>query len=271
MSRVTSRRPLVSVIIPTYNSQQTISECIESLMEQEYDNIEVIVVDGGSSDRTLDICRRYNTSIIKSELGMAASRVRGAKEAKGDFLFHVDSDMELSPHLIDECVDLTKDFEALIIPEINVGDSYWAECTDIGKAISRRKKTGHLRFLKSDLYESVGGHNPHLLYKEDLELHELVFRTGATIGHTHNVIFHNIGDPSLFDILSQKISYFKSLSAYQDNSRVAQIRSKNDETSPLILIQELARRPAYAPGYILITLLSALLSQVFGKYYSLFG
>ena len=52
-------KPLVSVIIPTYNSEKTLPLCLESIKRQTYKNIEVIIVDNFSVDRTVDIAKRY--------------------------------------------------------------------------------------------------------------------------------------------------------------------------------------------------------------------
>jgi arabinofuranan 3-O-arabinosyltransferase len=255
---------LVSVIVPTYNSQGNIAMCLDSIRTQTYEAIEIIVVDGGSSDRTVSISESYGASVIKTDLGMAASRLRGARESDGEYIFHVDSDMELSEGVIKECVDNMKRHDALIVPEVNVGDTYWARCTDIGKKISRENKTGNARFLSRDLYFKIGGHNPELLLREDRELHELLRTEGSSIGHTKECITHHLGKMRLIDIISKKYTYLRSLEDFNSKSRVdyETIEETRQIESSGVILKELTSRPSLIPGYIFIIMVISILTSV---------
>jgi len=95
----------VSVIIPSYNSQTHITECIRSVLLQTYQNIEIIVVDDGSTDMTSDVLAGFDEkiSIIKQKnQGAAAARNRGAAEAKGSWLAFLDSDDVWAPEKIEK-------------------------------------------------------------------------------------------------------------------------------------------------------------------------
>lgn len=253
----------VSIIIPTYDNQDTISICLESIEQQTYDNLETIVVDGGSSDLTKDLCRRYGVTLLETELGRSAARVEGARRASGEFLFHVDSDMELPPSAVEECVQQTKTVDASVIPETNVGDSYWARCTDIGKTISRKLETGNLRFLPRELYFGVGGHNPELVGKEDEELHNLVLSTGASIDCTEQPIRHHIGDVGFLEILSQRLAYIRSLSAYEEHARIDAPLAEPESPKSIarVLLEEAKERPQMMVGYLILQASTALLAR----------
>ena len=90
--------PLVSIIVPMYNAEGTISDCIESLINQLYLNIEIILVDDGSRDNTISKVRKYvekhkNVKIIQKENGgVSSARNAGLCYANGDFICFVDSD-----------------------------------------------------------------------------------------------------------------------------------------------------------------------------------
>lgn len=87
--------PLVSVIIPTYNSAKYIKETLDSVFNQTYKNIEVIVVDDGSVDNTREILEKYNSKIkyiYQGNKGPSAARNRGIKEARGSYIAFLDSD-----------------------------------------------------------------------------------------------------------------------------------------------------------------------------------
>ncbi|WP_170096224.1 glycosyltransferase family 2 protein [Haloarcula argentinensis] len=255
---------LVSVIIPTYNSQQTISTCLKSIQKQTYGSIEIIVVDGGSTDSTVEICNRYGVTVLETNLGMAAARKRGAKHASGTWLFHVDSDMELSDRVIEECVRQARDYDALIIPEINVGTTYWAQCTDIGKRVSRHNQIGNVRFFPRELYMSVGGHNSDLLNREDRELHEIVKQEGASIGHTTETIIHHLNGMGLRDILSKRMRYVQSLKEFEERSRVSEAQFDREKSVDVldVLFIELFNRPKKIPGFLLITAINFIILRM---------
>jgi glycosyltransferase involved in cell wall biosynthesis len=88
----------ISVIIPCYNVEQYICKCIESIIQQSYRNIELILVDDGSSDKTGRICDRYAlkdkriTVIHKENGGQASARNEGLRIATGEYIFFADSD-----------------------------------------------------------------------------------------------------------------------------------------------------------------------------------
>jgi len=88
-------KPLVSVIIPAYNRAHTVAETVDSVRQQTYPNIEVIVIDDGSMDNTQEVLRKYGTRIrnIRQEnAGQIAARNRGIQEAQGEIITFLDSD-----------------------------------------------------------------------------------------------------------------------------------------------------------------------------------
>ncbi|HSR28930.1 MAG TPA: glycosyltransferase family A protein [Anaerolineae bacterium] len=86
--------PLVSVIIPTYNSERFLAEAIESVLSQTYPNYEVIVVDDGSTDTTAEIARGYPSIrfVQQEHAGIGAGRNRGVKVSAGEYLAFLDAD-----------------------------------------------------------------------------------------------------------------------------------------------------------------------------------
>lgn len=90
--------PLLSVIVPVYNCEAYIEKCILSILQQSYPNIEIILIDDGSSDESLNVCkelrnRHSNIHIIhKDNAGQAAARNDGIKASKGQLIAFVDGD-----------------------------------------------------------------------------------------------------------------------------------------------------------------------------------
>lgn len=87
-----------SVIVPIFNSERYLGKCIKSILNQTYENFELILVNDGSKDSSLDICNKYLLKdsrvrvIDKKNEGSIASRNRGVSEAKSDYITFVDSD-----------------------------------------------------------------------------------------------------------------------------------------------------------------------------------
>lgn len=96
--------PLVSVIVPVYNAAPSLARCIESVRRQTYRHLEIILVNDGSHDTSLSICRMYAqvdgriTVIDKPNSGVSATRNVAIERAKGEYLQFVDSDDYLAPN-----------------------------------------------------------------------------------------------------------------------------------------------------------------------------
>lgn len=98
-------RKLISVIIPTHNEEKVIGDCLESLKKQNYKPLELIVVDDGSQDKTVDIVKKYRITILRqNHRGPGPARNLGSKHAKGEILVFVDADMIFDRNFISDLV-----------------------------------------------------------------------------------------------------------------------------------------------------------------------
>lgn len=94
--------PLISIIIPSYNSQQYIEETVKSCLQQSYQNLEIIIVDDGSTDKTVEIIQRFPVRLItQKNAGACAARNRGYQVSKGDYIQFLDADDILSSEKIE--------------------------------------------------------------------------------------------------------------------------------------------------------------------------
>lgn len=113
-----TKNPLVSVNIRTFNSEKTIQETLESVANQTYPCIEIVISDGYSKDNTVDIAKKFGAVITYAkELGDARYKVFSA--SKGDYVLSLDSDQIMDKDLIEKCVKkcLKTNCLALIISE----------------------------------------------------------------------------------------------------------------------------------------------------------
>lgn len=103
-------KPLVSIIVPVYNNENYLDKCLTSLIQQTYNNIEIILVNDGSKDRSEDICLRYASLddrvhyFYQANSGVSEARNKGLYNARGDYLLFVDSDDWLTDNAVDEFI-----------------------------------------------------------------------------------------------------------------------------------------------------------------------
>jgi glycosyltransferase involved in cell wall biosynthesis len=189
--------PLVSVIIPTLNSESTLRGTLGSVANQTYSRIEVILVDGGSRDHTLEIGTSGGARVVPGRLGRSSARLEGARLARGEFLLFLDSDQKLDLQLIFECVQLCKleGVAAVIIPERSVGSGLWAKYHSLEKQlVASSPDLEYPRFFERRAYFLAGGHpNEFENYMEDRSLFLSLQRHGWKPGRARQSITNELG------------------------------------------------------------------------------
>lgn len=108
---------LVSIIIPTKNSEKTIESCLNSVFKQDYSNIEVIVVDSFSIDKTKEIATKYGVKIILSDMKLLGARYEGLNFAKGNFILLLDSDQILEKTTVTRAIGMVNKYDMLCLEE----------------------------------------------------------------------------------------------------------------------------------------------------------
>lgn len=196
-----------------------IGACIESVKQQTYKNIEVIIVDNNSSDKTKEIAKYYGVTVYDKGPERSAQRNFGAKKAKGEYLLFLDADMILTLQVVEQCIKiLEKDgFQALVIPEKSIGTGFWTKC----KALERSFYEGvdwieAARFFDKKAFRDLGGYDEKLTGPEDFDLPQrLKLRFGIdSIGRVSSYIHHNEGILSLKKTLRKKFYYGKKMALY---------------------------------------------------------
>lgn len=101
----------VSVIVPIHNAEKTLSRCVESILAQSYKNLEIILVNDGSADGSLEICQSFlnmdNRVVVidKNKGGVSSARNSGLRAVSGDFIQFVDADDILKPNMMEKLVE----------------------------------------------------------------------------------------------------------------------------------------------------------------------
>jgi len=210
-------KPLVSVIVPTKNSAGFLAACLQSVRNQTYPNIELIVVDNYSKDTTIHIANQYTSRIYIRGPERSAQRNFGVERASGKYVGVIDSDMELTPCVIEVCVQAMETDPrpaGAIIPEESFGEGFWAKC----KQLERSFYNGvpgieAARFMTRDTYRRLGGYDETLVSGEDWDLERRLEQTGR-VAHITEVIRHNEGHLRLIRTLKKKYYYARHAAAY---------------------------------------------------------
>lgn len=123
--------PCISVVIPAYNREKTIEYCLDSVVNQTYPPVEVIVVDDCSSDNTINVVNNYPDKRVRcvkleNNSGAQAARNRGIKEAKGNWIAFQDSDDSWASDKLEKQVDALKglNFDPWVVVHTN---AYWLD------------------------------------------------------------------------------------------------------------------------------------------------
>ena len=119
--------PLISIIVPVYNVEKYLSKCIDSIINQTYKNIEIILIDDGSTDSSGAICDKY--ALVDSRIhvlhiensGVSNARNVGLNHATGDYIGFVDSDDYIEPNMYELLL------EELIADDVDVVQCNHAE------------------------------------------------------------------------------------------------------------------------------------------------
>mgnify|MGYP003865432525 CR=1 FL=1 len=198
--------PIVSIIIPTYNSSEYILIAIRSIQDQIYDNIEIIVVDDGSTDDTKAKLNQYIENddiryIYQDNKGASAARNKGITLAKGEYIGFLDADDKFDESMVSCCVSelVSNDYDLVSVDnykiflsgnvEIGREDQEYAwiekEANELFLAFLKTGGIGgvHKAIFKKCVFNKVGYLDESLVVYEDLDLWIRIAMKGLKWGH----------------------------------------------------------------------------------------
>ncbi len=172
----------VSIIIPAYNEEKVIGQCLESLENQSYKDIEVIVVDDGSTDKTIEKVKGLQL-LKQTHKGPGVARNLGVKQASGEIVVFVDADMTFDSHFIEKLTQPIREGKTIgtFSKEEYVlnKDNVWSKCWNINKGLPWDRMHGKnypdkqpvFRAILKREFDKVGGFSP-IGYVDDYTLSE---------------------------------------------------------------------------------------------------
>lgn len=276
---------LVSVVIPTYNCEELIVDCLESVKKQTYKNIEIIIVDGFSTDATAEIGKKYGRVYSygrdpkqKNIFAVPFQRNFGMNKGKGQYLYYIDSDMRLTAKAVEACVALIKKekADAVIVPEEARGIGFWAKCRTLEKACynaSPKSSTDSARFVKKDVWNKLGGLDASLGGGDDWDFQHRLDTNGYKTVKSPVHIIHYDGDLKMAKILRKEFVYGKNTLSYfkkYNQDKLYLFKQYSFLRGDFLLnIGKLVRDPVHAVGMFVMKTIEYLAVSV-GMVYALF-
>lgn len=240
---------LVSIVIPTFNSGGIIGECLESIRAQTYRPIEIIIVDSHSQDTTREVAKGFGATVLifgpkqsaPFEKVFAAPQQRnfGAVQAKGEYIYYLDSDMRLTPTVVQEALHCIQKegADAVIIPEFSYGTGFWAQCRILEKACYYHDPlVDAARFVKKEVWQKLGGLDATLGGGDDWDFQYRLNQAGFKTLRTKADVRHYEVNVSLGKQIKKKFVYGQTVDKYFIKHR----------QHPIFLIKQYSLfRPAY--------------------------
>lgn len=220
------------------------------MLDQTYKNIELIVVDAFSKDNTLSVAKRFADRVISLAAERSPARNLGAKKASGAFLFFIDSDMELTPCVIEECVTICtrRNAHAVIVPEESVGECFLAKCKETEKMMHLRQVYCEApRFFRRESFDFIGGYDESLVIGEDFELTQRLHKVRFRTERCEAVIKHHEERLSARKLAVKLYYYGKTLPIYARKEPALALKT----SSPAPFFRNLfllKKRPTYFVG-----------------------
>jgi len=163
-------KPYVTVIVPVYNEESCVKDCIVSLLEQDFRPLEILAVDDGSIDNSVKICEQLEISVLRQDhKGPGAARNLGARNAKGNILVLVDADMTFASDYIERLIEPIVTGQTIATCHWNERvanwDNPWARCQTWFISLPDKKRHSLVvpeyervyRAVRKDFFLDTGG------------------------------------------------------------------------------------------------------------------
>jgi glycosyltransferase involved in cell wall biosynthesis len=213
------KKPLVSVVVITLNEEANIKDCLKSIISSSYKNIELLLVDGGSTDSTVNIASKIKkVRVIKSpKKGMAFQRNYGLRMAKGKYLVSFDADMRMHTKLLENCISICENDEkigALYVPEYIMGETFFNKVRRFEREFYNATVVDSVRFFRKDIMEKIGYFDENIKGTgEDWDLDKRIKKVSKTALAKYP-LYHNETQMTLSRYLGRKRKYTTIMNDY---------------------------------------------------------
>jgi succinoglycan biosynthesis protein ExoO len=220
-------KPEISIIIPTYNSEDYIAQALESVFAQTYDNFEIILVDDASTDSTLEIARNFGDrrlKIIANKQNGGVSRMRncGIKQAKGNWIALLDSDDWYAPERLEKLLEVALKHNADLVADdlFLIRDREQYPWSTLLQENQTRKNAIELvdgvRFVMTERPTPINaprnwsfGYTKPLIKREFLLQHHLEYDESINLGEDFVLYFKCLQNKARFLLIPRPYYYYR--------------------------------------------------------------
>jgi glycosyltransferase involved in cell wall biosynthesis len=255
-------KPLVSILVPAYNAEEWIADSLKSAVAQTWPNTEVIVVDDGSKDRTLEVARRFASDRVKvisqKNAGAAAARNAAFAASSGDYIQWLDADDLLAPDKVEQQMRIAEQYpgkrtllssgwgrflyrrsRANFVPTL-----LWADLSQAEWLIRKMENNLHMQtatwLVTRELTEAAGPWNTKLLGDDDGEYFcRVLMQSDGVRFAPESKVFYRMAGPS-------SLSYIAS----SDKKKDAQLHSMRLHIGYLRSLEDTPRSRAACVQYL---------------------
>lgn len=252
--------PLVTIIVPVYNSEKYLEQCIQNLLNQTYQNLQIILVNDGSTDQSLEICNRITDKRVevytKQNGGASSARNLGLTHRKGEYVLFVDSDDYLKNNAVEtlvstavsnhaDCVyyeaDNVAEDTSIKVKKNGLSHAVQYPTTD-GKSLIElilEQKNYHavpfLYFAKSNLYDKGLRFEEGIMFEDELFSFELLRMCGKVVCLKQKLYFRNVRSGSVMTSSGKEEFRFQSITVVFERLLEQFAKSKDDKVLNIYL------------------------------------
>ncbi len=211
------KKGLVTIVIPGWNSGKRLPACLESIKNQSYNSIEVLIIDNFSKDETKTVAKKYKAKVYdydpklpKGVFDATYRRNYGAKKASGEYVYYLDDDMRLTQDVVKEAVEqCKKGADAVILPEESFGEGIWAEAKWLERRCYQGDDTVEApRFFKKAVWDALGGLDTTVGGGgDDWDMYQKLLQKGYKVARTKSLVMHDEGNLELYKLLRKRFMY----------------------------------------------------------------
>ena len=216
--------PLVSIIVLTKNSSKTLDNCLNSVRNQSYPDIELVIVDSQSTDDTINIAQKYSAKIVNTDWKLLGARYLGFGKSNGEYILYLDSDQMLYPDTIERSVTSVDSYDMLCLEEESYApNSFLQKLIDADRKLIHSFPDLHLdplrgamipRFYKRRLLDTVFkkislNNIRDIVFFDDSIIYYEAYSVTRNVGVVGGAIMHN-DSSSIFDFCRKSYRYGKT-------------------------------------------------------------
>ena len=239
------KNPLISIIIPCYNSEVFIDTCVKTLLDQSYDNWEAIFINDGSKDHTYELLTIYASRYAQIKVytqanqGAAKAREYGLSKVSGDYILFLDVDDTLLKNTIELMAESFDDDIDIVVSGLNIIKR--GEC--VKRKDYQQDILGNLDYLKKVLCGKYGWELWAKMFRRDLFAQPLKTPSGIRIGEDAAVLIQLVSRARKIKILSERL--YNYIQYEQSASHVKSLKHSEETLQAAFFIEDVLKETSF--------------------------